>query len=101
MKHTPTPWEVKELNNGKDLQIDSKRLHICTITRYGNSVGSHEKENAKFIVKAVNNHETLLIELKYALVLINDEYCAHDDQDKCGYCVTIKEAIKQAESEEQ
>ncbi len=54
---TPRPWSIVEINNGKDIQIDSDKLHICNITRYGQEVGIHEKANAKIIVKAVNSYD--------------------------------------------
>lgn len=71
-KHTPTPWHVVEINNGKDIQIDSEKLHICNITRYGMAVGIHEQENAKRIIHCVNMHDELVEALKYVQEMIKN-----------------------------
>ena len=55
--HTPPPWEIN--------QYDEK---FYTIDSADKGVGeAYSKENAEFIVRAVNNHERLVEALEFCL----------------------------------
>lgn len=62
--HTPTPWEVGDLDHNGQRIVRGEHIEICTCWHH--CVGSIEKEmeaNAAFIVKAVNSHDALVAAL--------------------------------------
>ena len=63
-KHTPTPWEfVFDASSGNS-KLWSRPECIGIIYQQGTAESS--KEDADFIVRAVNNHEALLAALEQA-----------------------------------
>ena len=54
--HTPTPWKIIERHAVSDIMKDNKPLGTMI-----------QKEDATFIVRAVNAHEGLLEALRYGL----------------------------------
>lgn len=82
MRHTPTPWKI----GFNEYDVCNNKAIICEC------MGLKEgKENAKFIIKAVNNHERLL-EVCNELMRSNGENIEE-------LHVLAYKAIKQAESE--
>lgn len=68
-KHTPTPWTYNKLDKWNYITRNnstSLKNIIATIEQNGDD----EESNAKFIVKAVNNHEGLVNNLKLANKII-------------------------------
>jgi len=58
--HTPTPWEVGDLDHNGQRIVRGEHIEICTCWHH--SVGSIEREmeaNAAFIVRAVNSIDEL------------------------------------------
>lgn len=93
MKHTSTPWKI----GFNEYDVCNNKVIICEC------MGLKEgKANAKFIVKAVNNHERLLEALKNVLPLFDaiEEKDGCLSEDEKNYRDDILIAIKQAESEE-
>jgi len=63
--HTPTPWEVGDLDHNGQRIVRGEHIEICTCWHH--CVGSIEREmeaNAAFIVRAVNAHEELVAALR-------------------------------------
>lgn len=93
MKHTPTPWKVKKITPAKMFgkthsHMIGQDVEGCIADIYK----ENGKENAKIIVKAVNNHGRLINALTWAID--NIENNVEIDLEE------IKEVLKQAESEE-
>ena len=60
-QHTETPWEVYKSANGLYIQTPNRNRIIATI--YPTRVVSQHQDmeaNARFIVKACNNHDALV-----------------------------------------
>ena len=65
--HTPTPWEVGDLDHNGQRIVRGEHIEICTCWHH--CVGSIEREmeaNATLIVKAVNSHDDLVAALRNA-----------------------------------
>lgn len=62
MNHTPTPWELKNYANGDVVEIQGLRdgIFVPIAAFRVADVGQWQKENAAFIVRAVNAHDELL-----------------------------------------
>lgn len=64
-KHTPTPWRVSEYDSASCrawiTNTDDKGVGaIAEVTQWdGTEIGEQGEANAKFIVRACNNHESL------------------------------------------
>lgn len=88
-KHTPTPWKLFD----KDHAIYSDDTFVTEIHPHT------KKEDAEFIVLAVNCHDELVFALKTALEFIKIDP-PQDDTAKVAYALlieTIQKAIKKAE----
>ena len=87
-KHTPTPWE--SVKDGKDYAIvvsegDSHKDFASDVAVLYSFKGSPAKENAKHIVKCVNEHEALnrsVIEYAYYISELHDQEKALKHQVK-------------------
>lgn len=81
-EHTPTPWHLDE------------NLFIMS-DKEGRSIHSViddvaiSKNDAEFIVRAVNNHEALLQSLKYEHDQIHDSEVQDETNLKCVTCNAI------------
>jgi hypothetical protein len=88
--HTPTPWRYNP-SQGLDREI---------IRHFGEVVGKIEKrEDAEFIVRAVNSHEALL-EAAKEFMIDSECYCLDAQEslgrNPCAYC-RMKVVIAQVE----
>lgn len=100
-KHTPTPW----LNEGLFNEIDFTRCYISKdgkgfATTFGDKKDSERiYEDAQFIVKAVNNHTSLLNALKEVKAYLERISCdiPLESQDSNEVADLILEAIEKAE----
>lgn len=96
MSHTELPWEyVPELcSEGNTGNIGSIINHdgwyICEICELYES--EEHKANAEFIVRAVNNHDNLLDELKKTVRFLSVELGKDHP-----FVLSAEEAIKEAE----
>jgi len=106
MKHTPTPWEVVSHNHIDDAvwhsilrgAIDvthNTQPHEITCDKYSALPQEENEANAAFIVKAVNNHESL----EHAAWLAHEHMKAYLTHYKAGFSVfdELEKAIKGAE----
>jgi hypothetical protein len=59
-QHTPTPWHVSPLDSSRYMVCHDDGFVIATVSPEGNRTLA----NAKFIVRAVNNHAGLLAALE-------------------------------------
>lgn len=86
VKHTPTPWKVKNYNgNNKFRIVGADDSAITNLT--GQYLGE-EKTNAQFIVKAVNCHDDLVEALK--TVLNGTEFMTDED------FINVRQALAKA-----
>lgn len=71
-KHTPTPWILNNNGDG-DHWISTPNDEIVLQQISTENLGDNELDlaNAQFIVKAVNNHHSLLNALESAIDLLN------------------------------
>lgn len=68
-EHTPTPWTHVEMESGgfKIVPADDPNFKICRIENsitYLMAFDDAAESDAAFIVKAANNHEAMLTELR-------------------------------------
>jgi len=99
MEHTELPWSFWSEGSDINPTVTVESKPACKFIFQ--TVGSNDKANAAFIVKAVNNHENLLNELDSFVRFI-------ERQQKLGYLTHpewvvrtrgAREVIKQAEAE--
>ncbi len=94
-KHTPTPWHVG-IKQAGIIVYDEKGWAICDCKVFHGEESGEPKENAAFIVKAVNSHEALLRAAKHALQFLDEQ-----SKENPSYAQTskgwLREAIQQAE----
>lgn len=85
-QHTPTPWKIEESYVGARYMVRSAHGDETAMTRY--------REDAAFIVRAVNCHEELVEALKGAVRAI--EYLSGTTKHGLIY-EAAKQAIAKAE----
>jgi hypothetical protein len=95
--HTPVPWRITKALDDKHgdfyirgTQPDQSDIPIC-VTRHG-----PEKQNAEFIIKAVNNHDRIVAALKECSALwpITVNFKAFSSEEKAfSNCIKELDAI--------
>lgn len=94
-EHTPTPWIYSK--DGEMIYTSGNApFGYKLIKPSGKRPESEIKANAAFIVKAVNNHESLVEACQIALQRLKDLGRYKSDAVTCGM---LEEALKQAEGE--
>lgn len=88
--HTQTPWKIEESYVGARYMVRSAHSDETAMTRY--------REDAAFIVRAVNSHEELINAMKEISIHIRGK-CDHETQDECDDCIglIVADAIAKAE----
>ena len=108
--HTKLPWKVVGDVDGEDgieIRESSSENFIIADIRwspgYDDAGGdATEKDNAELIVRAVNNHESLISALE-KIIEMNVQYCIDkygdaSKADSMGCVVTAREALAKAKS---
>jgi len=97
MSHTPTPWKR---NKRASMLIENENRSVASTGGYqdisrSDEVHNENEANAAFIVKAVNNHESL----EHAAWLAHEYMKAYLTHYKAGFSVfdELEKAIKEAE----
>ena len=81
-KHTATPWYIKQ-----DIII-TDNAPICLMAKQVDK--DAHKNNAAFIVKAVNNHEALIDATQDAILLLN---CLGHETTSAAYKKQVAEVV--------
>lgn len=75
-KHTPRPWDFKEAHfAGYDIETSAQPPRGVVYTQ---CAWTRSAANAAFIVKAVNNHATLLVASETALAYLQEIGVGHE-----------------------
>lgn len=85
-KATARPWTIRNKRSSLTIWGD---ISVCLVSKYSNN----HKANAELIVKAVNNHESLLEACEEALALVKQSPWGKDNP----WCYEkIEQTIKKA-----
>ncbi len=99
MTHTKTPWKYEE--ETETIRSTPSNYWIASMDSWDGAVNN--EANARFIVKAVNNHEQLVEMLKSCLNILKDQEILkeyqNNNQAKIIALSIIEKAISKAESE--
>lgn len=91
--HTPTPWKGASGTSLDSIMAGNDRIALCDVTSLK---GTSAQANAAFIIRAVNSHETLLKNLKLAVLRL-EEFCEQQKKNRIDLTSDLDKAIAQVE----
>lgn len=89
-KHTPTPWDAFTEPDFSGWWAIRQKTEDGLNHEVGSSYSGLEEADAKFIVRAVNSHDALVLALKRCLIRIEEE-CADPEYLDC--VISAKEVL--------
>jgi hypothetical protein len=96
-QHTPTPWKRDDLCE-PNLDGIIMRVGEIPISGNGRSFSLNNAENAAYLIRAVNSHESLIETLRQALAAFQILGSGQKPgYSMAEYCDMIGDAISQAE----
>ena len=94
--HTPTPWRISQVYTGEEKSYPKNSLRIA-----GPKTASvqcvYKRENAEFIVRAVNAHDALVSSCEFALAILEQAEQHEQADGEVGRasttCIHIRHAL--------
>lgn len=90
LEHTPTPYRAEMLTGVLGIKA-RPNIPIATMS-HSEHDGDQREGNAAFILRACNNHDALVSEIKQLAEAIDDEGEHDHDPEECDVCYAVDDA---------